>query len=76
MGPTDYWPTWFVIYHIHLHMIQRGYVATAVAGAWFVLLLAGWWRPEPSWIDRAGRVIGILWIVPYLLYHAGVSRFW
>jgi hypothetical protein len=72
--PVDYWPAWYIIFHIHVHMIHRGYVAAAVAGAWFVLALAGWWRPEPSWIDRAGRVVGFLWIVPYLVYHSGISR--
>jgi len=76
MGPVDLWPTWFIIMHVHVHMIQRGYVAAAVAGAWFVLALAGWWRPEPSWIDRFGRILGFLWIVPYLIYHADLSRLW
>ena len=33
-----------------------------VATGWLVLALAGMWRPEPHWIDRAGRVVGVLWI--------------
>jgi hypothetical protein len=74
--PVGFWPTWYIIRGIHVHMIQRGYVAAAVAGAWFVLFFAGWWRPEPSWIDRSGRVLGFLWIVPYLIYHADLSRLW
>ncbi|MGO9465027.1 MAG: hypothetical protein ACLQIB_12220 [Isosphaeraceae bacterium] len=61
---------------MHLHMIQRGYAAAGVAGAWLVLLLAGWWRPEASWLDRSGRVLGFLWLVPYLIYHAELSRLW
>jgi hypothetical protein len=34
-----------------------------VAGAWLALILAGAWRPQASWIDRAGRAIGVFWIV-------------
>jgi hypothetical protein len=74
MGPTDNWPTWFILRAIHVHMIQRGYVAAAVAGAWFVLAVAGWWRPQPTWIDRLGRAAGFLWTVPYLVYHANLGR--
>jgi hypothetical protein len=72
--PTSLWPIWFIVHAVHVHMIQRGYVAAAVAGAWFVLALAGWWRPEPSWLDRLGRAAGFLWTVPYLVYHADFAR--
>jgi hypothetical protein len=34
----------------------------AVAAAWMTLLLTGRWRAELSWIDRAGRILGVLWI--------------
>ena len=34
----------------------------AVAAVWMTLLLTGRWRAEPSWIDRAGRILGVLWI--------------
>ena len=34
-----------------------------VAIAWLVLWLSGSWRPEASWIDRAGRVLGVYWII-------------
>ena len=33
-----------------------------VAAAWFTLVVAGASRPEPSWIDRAGRILGACWI--------------
>ena len=44
----------------------------AVAIAWLSLGIARRWRPEPSWIDRAGRVIGLLWlsILPLRLWAA------
>jgi hypothetical protein len=38
------------------------HVAFAVAGAWLSLLLAGRWRPERTWIDRAGRALGWIWL--------------
>lgn len=35
----------------------------AVQAVWTVLLMGRRWRPEPSWQDRAGRAVGIWWIV-------------
>lgn len=37
-------------------------VGSSVAAAWLNLGLSGRWRPEPSWIDRAGRLVGVLWL--------------
>ena len=37
-------------------------VTFTVIGGWMVLALGGRWRSEPSWIDRTGRVTGIVWI--------------
>lgn len=37
-----------------------------VAGSWLVLILTGTWRPERSWLDRAGRVLGWFWILAAL----------
>jgi hypothetical protein len=37
-------------------------IGVAVGSGWVLLLLSGRWRPEPSWIDRAGRVLGWFWI--------------
>lgn len=38
-----------------------------VAIAWIVAWLAGRWRPEPSWIDRAGCLLGAAWIAMTLM---------
>lgn len=38
----------------------------AVAAAWLGLLIAGRWRPERSWIDRAGIALGLFWLVSLL----------
>ena len=35
----------------------------AVAVSWFTLALIGRWRPERSWVDRGGRVLGCTWII-------------
>ena len=31
-------------------------IGFAVIGAWLILVLVRGWRPERSWLDRAGRV--------------------
>lgn len=38
-----------------------------VAATWFALWLGRWWRPEATWIDRAGRVLGVYWIAMFLI---------
>lgn len=43
-------------------------VGLSVAAAWFQLLLSRRWRPPRDWIDRAGRVVGVLWIVIGLIW--------
>jgi hypothetical protein len=39
----------------------------AVVVAWSTQFLVGRWCPEPSWIDRLGRIIGVCWIALALL---------
>lgn len=39
----------------------------AVGAVWLVLASSGRWRPERSWIDRLGRLLGATWIVISLL---------
>jgi hypothetical protein len=34
-----------------------------IGGAWLALILANAWRPDPTWVDRAGRIVGAFWIV-------------
>jgi hypothetical protein len=38
-------------------------VSFAPAGLWALMGACGIWRAEPSWIDRAGRALGVLWIL-------------
>lgn len=35
----------------------------SVAAIWIALVLSGRWRPEKSWIDRTGRLLGWYWIM-------------
>jgi hypothetical protein len=41
-------------------------IGMAVLVAWVVLKATGQWKPEASWIDRLGRVLGVGWIVMIL----------
>ena len=34
-----------------------------IACVWINLWLGRRWRPERSWVDRAGRVLGIFWML-------------
>jgi hypothetical protein len=38
-------------------------VSYGIAAAWVAIAIARRWRAEPSWIDRAGRVVGCLWLL-------------
>jgi hypothetical protein len=42
-------------------------LSDAVLAVWLVLWLARVWRSEASWIDRAGRALGIFGVVYGLL---------
>ena len=46
----------------NLALLVQLAVGPAVAAAWMVQALAGRWRPERSWVDRLGRVLGAYWI--------------
>jgi hypothetical protein len=39
------------------------YCGFGVAVAWIALAMTGCRRPEPGWIDRTGRLLGVCWIV-------------
>jgi len=45
-----------------------------VAAAWIIQAVGGRWRPEPSWIDRMGRVLGMFWIgmVPFAWFSSNL----
>jgi hypothetical protein len=37
-------------------------LSPALLSGWATLALAGHWCPERTWIDRTGRLVGVLWI--------------
>ena len=47
-------------------------VSFAVIGGWSTLALSGRWHPEPSWIDAAGRVTGVIWLASSLFLWAAL----
>ncbi len=63
---------WFDANYVWEHEGRPG-IAIAVAVAWSVLVLARRWRPEPTWVDRTGRVLGSFWIGT-LVYQNDVWR--
>jgi hypothetical protein len=42
-------------------------IGEGVIICWITLALTGCWRPEPSWIDRTGRIVGVVWIIGFAL---------
>lgn len=43
--------------------VNLGMPGLAVAVAWTGLALSGQWQAEPNWLDRAGRLLGLAWVV-------------
>ena len=42
-------------------------VAGTVAAVWLGQALVRHWRPEPSWVDQTGRVLGLCWLLVGLI---------
>jgi hypothetical protein len=53
-----------------------GEIGLAVAAAWLILGIGGSWRAERSWVDRAGRALGAVWLImiPLLYWWVGLRR--
>jgi tRNA A-37 threonylcarbamoyl transferase component Bud32 len=49
--------------------------AVPVVATWGFLVASGRWRPEPTWIDRVGRVLGC-WLISVVLLTSGGALFW
>jgi hypothetical protein len=37
-----------------------------IMGAWLALAMVGRWRPQPTWTDRLGCVVGACWVLLYI----------
>ncbi len=53
-----------------------GIVPLTVLVAWVVLAVTRKWQSEASWIDRAGRLLGILWLATIPIYLIGFVWSW
>lgn len=51
-----------IVDSVHVSSGWARSLSVAVLVAWSLLALGGRWRPEPSWIDRAGRLLGAYWV--------------
>jgi hypothetical protein len=57
--------------------LERGFMRTSdlgsilagamILGGWIAMAVGGRWRPEPDWLDRFGRLLGVIWVVTGLL---------
>jgi hypothetical protein len=62
-GAWGGWPPRNLLFETDHYLDTMAAIGVAVAASWLLLLTTGRWRPERSWIDRAGRVLGWFWIV-------------
>jgi hypothetical protein len=69
LGVTNAVPGWgwFNSYYLAFWMTDARPIAISLIASWTLMGCCGRWRPESSWIDRAGRALAILWIVAALL---------
>ena len=43
--------------------VYESRISLAVIAAWAALALGGRWQAEPSAVDRAGRLLGLFWVI-------------
>lgn len=54
------------LWKVYWQLPQR--IGHTVTVLWLVLIVTGRWRPEPNWIDRLGRFLGVFWILAGILW--------
>jgi hypothetical protein len=64
--PGFYGQRWTVEVLNYLRDDLRRDAVIAVLATWLTLNLVGRWEPEPTWDDRLGRFVGVLWVILYL----------
>jgi hypothetical protein len=67
------------------HRVQRLFGAVifgslqtgaAVLWCWVTMALCGRWAPEPTWLDRLGRLIGTAWVAIAMIYGYVTITLW
>lgn len=48
--------------------VELGMPGLGVTVAWSMLALSGRWRSQPNWLDRAGRSVGLVWVVLMVIH--------
>ena len=43
--------------------MMNGELGGYAVAAWLTLAIGRRWRPEPSWVNRWGRAIGVFWLL-------------
>lgn len=54
---------WFDLWRTTPWNIQGSSESLAVSVAWLLLMGSRRWKPERSWIDRVGIILGVFWLV-------------
>jgi hypothetical protein len=62
----------YYVPHFNTYLTANWECGAWVGVAWATLTLSGTWRPEPSWIDRTGRLLGVFAI----LFWIGMGLIW
>jgi hypothetical protein len=62
-GPIDWSLPGVLTYWLNSILSEASQHGTYVATVWFVLILGGHWKADRSWVDYAGRALGMFWIV-------------
>lgn len=58
---------WVQRYVLGDMLVEAGF---SVAAVWTFQALSGRWRARPDWVDRVGRVLGVVWIVAGFVWAA------
>jgi hypothetical protein len=54
---------WLPDLFVDLAIFVPVFVGLAVLASWMTLVLGRRWRPDPGWVDRLGRAVGVFWVV-------------
>lgn len=78
--------TWAMTAPDNRHRMQRLFgaiifgshqVGAAVLWCWATMAISGRWRPEPTWLDRSGRLLGAGWVFTATIYgYVTVTLWW